>query len=192
MLGCTPQAYKACACPASRLKKEPRINNRDCWWFNGWGSLHIWSKGLERHPTLCHEQWVEHGTVFPPRDEEGGEGTSYSGIDIRWAHQLPGKPAERHARLIRTITTWGPGQVNGKVSQISLDKTSTGQAGNIQRARQQPSGVFWPYLHPDISCTTLSILVCPSLAISLRSGTYRGLQPNTTDTIQTGHHWFSH
>ena len=29
MLGCTLQAYKACACPASRLKKEPRVSDRD-------------------------------------------------------------------------------------------------------------------------------------------------------------------
>ena len=29
MLGCTPQAYKACTYPALRLKKEPRVSNRD-------------------------------------------------------------------------------------------------------------------------------------------------------------------
>ena len=28
-MGCPPQAYKPCACPASRLKKEPRVSNRD-------------------------------------------------------------------------------------------------------------------------------------------------------------------
>ena len=28
-LGCTPQAYKACACPDSRPKQEPRVSNRD-------------------------------------------------------------------------------------------------------------------------------------------------------------------
>ena len=28
-MGCLPQAYKSCACPASRLKKEPRVSNRD-------------------------------------------------------------------------------------------------------------------------------------------------------------------
>ena len=81
------------------------------------------------------------GAAFPPRGEEGGEGTSYRGIDSRWAHKLPGKPAERRAPLRRTITSWGPGQVNGKVSQISLDKTHTSQAGDVQKAREQPSGV---------------------------------------------------
>ena len=33
--GCTPWAYKACTCPASRLKKELRVSNRHQW-FNGW------------------------------------------------------------------------------------------------------------------------------------------------------------
>ena len=28
-MGCLPQAYKPCACPASTLKKEPRVSNRD-------------------------------------------------------------------------------------------------------------------------------------------------------------------
>ena len=29
LLGCTPQAYKPCTCPASRLKKEPRVTVKD-------------------------------------------------------------------------------------------------------------------------------------------------------------------
>ena len=29
LLGYTPQAYSTCACPASRLKKEPGVRNRD-------------------------------------------------------------------------------------------------------------------------------------------------------------------
>lgn len=29
MLGCSLHAYKPCSCPALRLKKEPRDNNRD-------------------------------------------------------------------------------------------------------------------------------------------------------------------
>ena len=29
MSGCPPQAYKTCACPAARLKKEPGVSNRD-------------------------------------------------------------------------------------------------------------------------------------------------------------------
>ena len=29
LLGCTPQTYEACACPASRPKKEPGVSNRD-------------------------------------------------------------------------------------------------------------------------------------------------------------------
>ena len=29
VLGFTLQAYKACACPVSRLKKDPRVSDRD-------------------------------------------------------------------------------------------------------------------------------------------------------------------
>ena len=29
VLGCTPQAYKACTCLALRTTKEPRVSNRD-------------------------------------------------------------------------------------------------------------------------------------------------------------------
>ena len=29
VLDFTPQAFKSCPCPASRVKKEPRISNRD-------------------------------------------------------------------------------------------------------------------------------------------------------------------
>ena len=28
-LGCSSQAYKVCTCPASRLKKDPRVSNRN-------------------------------------------------------------------------------------------------------------------------------------------------------------------
>ena len=29
LLGCTPQAYKDCACPTSRPVKEPRVSNSE-------------------------------------------------------------------------------------------------------------------------------------------------------------------
>ena len=28
-MGCTPQTYKPCACPASGLRKEAKVSNRD-------------------------------------------------------------------------------------------------------------------------------------------------------------------
>ena len=38
--GLHPQTFKACTCPALRLKKEPGISNRPQW-SNGCGNLHI-------------------------------------------------------------------------------------------------------------------------------------------------------
>ena len=50
-LGCTPQAYKACACPALRPKNG--LESATETWFNGWGSLPVWSKVLEQQPACA-------------------------------------------------------------------------------------------------------------------------------------------
>ena len=71
----------------------------------------------------------------------GGKVTSYRGIGVRWAHQLPGKPVKSTpltAPLLRTITSWGLGQVGRKVHDLS-GEAGTGQARDVQRAREQPS-----------------------------------------------------
>ena len=41
VLGCTPQAYKAFACPASRPNKEPGVSNRDISGLMDGGTLHV-------------------------------------------------------------------------------------------------------------------------------------------------------
>ena len=63
------------------------------------GSLHVWSKVLEQHPTVCGTWLAGHGSSL--RSQGQREVTSYGGIDFRLAHQLPGKPAEGHAPLSR-------------------------------------------------------------------------------------------
>ena len=56
VLGCTPQASEACTHPASRLKKQPGVSDRDIHGLiDRWGS-YIWSKVLERHPLVCTGQ----------------------------------------------------------------------------------------------------------------------------------------
>ena len=47
LLGCTPQAYKPCTCPALRWKKEPRVSGTDIDSLIDKGILHVWSKVLE-------------------------------------------------------------------------------------------------------------------------------------------------
>ena len=76
------------------------------------------------------------------------EVTSYGGIDIRLAHQLPGKPAEEYTPhhpldklswwrcsdlKVKRITSWGLGQVCRKVSHVSVDEVGSGWAGDVQR-----------------------------------------------------------
>ena len=46
-------------------------------WFNGWGSLPLWSEVLERHPATCGRPWAGQGAVFAPRGN--AEIASYRG-----------------------------------------------------------------------------------------------------------------
>ena len=73
-----------------------------------------------------------------------GETASHRGVDVRWAHRLPGKPTEGHTphHPFDKITSWGPRQVCRK-ARVSVSEAGTGRAGDGQRAREQPSGVGW-------------------------------------------------
>ena len=90
VLGCTPQTCKPCACPASRQKKEPWSQQQRHQWFNGRGSLHVWSKVLEWHPIVCSSH--DMAAAFVPRG--GGRFPVIGGVDVRLAHGLPGKLTE--------------------------------------------------------------------------------------------------
>ena len=83
MLGCTPQAYKACACPASRLKKESGISNRDINGFMDGRAYMPEARSWGDTPPCAAHGRQDIVAVFA-----GGWGgiTSYRGIDIRWAH----------------------------------------------------------------------------------------------------------
>ena len=111
--GCTPQAYKACTCPVSRLKKEPRVNNRD---INGLMDGGAYTS--EANPGVTPYRASYGGTG---QDRTGqqfsllwGKGRLpvMGGIDLRWAHWLPGnqqRGTPLTIPLIRTVTSWGLG-----------------------------------------------------------------------------------
>ena len=142
LLGCTLQAYKPCTCPASRLKKEPGVSNRDISGLTDRGILHVWSKVLERHPTICG-RWQDRATV----SQGQGEVTSYRGDYISLAHWLPGKSAEGHTPRLpfdKNNHQLGQGQVC-KSGEEGVGEADAGQAGGIQRAREQLPWVAWPY-----------------------------------------------
>ena len=91
MLGCTSPAWKSCNCPVSRPKKESRDSIRD---INGL---------LDRKSYMLE---AKHPRVTPPCMVGGRQDLAAivatwgrkrlpftGGIDVRLAHQLPGKPA---------------------------------------------------------------------------------------------------
>ena len=91
MLGCTPQACKACSCPDTRPKKEPKGSSRDI-------------DGLVGRESYKSEAKGPGATLLQPEDRtqpaisttQGRRRLPFIGdIDIRLVHQLPGKPVAR-------------------------------------------------------------------------------------------------
>ena len=83
-MGYPSQAYKACAFPASRPKKEPRVSNRDISsLMDGEATAHR----VQRLVGRTRGQDVV--AVFPPRVGVSVRGkiASYRGIDVRWARE---------------------------------------------------------------------------------------------------------
>lgn len=69
VLNCPPQAYKSCACPALRQKKEARVSNRVT---NGLtdGELIFEVRSLSDIPCV---QEARHGAGFAPEGWEDGQ-----------------------------------------------------------------------------------------------------------------------
>ena len=66
------------------------------------------------------------------------------GIDIRLAHELPGRPAERHCphrSLDKNNLIAGAWDkyVERSIMHLGVGGAGNGGAGNVQRARKQPS-----------------------------------------------------
>ena len=94
VLGCTLQACKPCTTwPALRPNKEPRVSDRDVNGLMDREILHVWSKVLEQPPTAAAD--VRQGMVAVFASAERRRFTVTVGIDVRLAHQLPGKPGDK-------------------------------------------------------------------------------------------------
>ena len=76
-LGCTPQAYKACACLASRPKKEDRVSRREISSLVD-GKLTCLRRGPGQCPTMH-------------RDLQAGLGSSLCSCQERSDYQLQGE-----------------------------------------------------------------------------------------------------
>ena len=116
MLGCTRQAYKACVCPASRLKKEPGVSNRDINGLMDGGADLSEARSWSDTPACVADGGQDKAASYsPPRKGRlpvRGELTS-GGLISYQGNQQRGTPLT--APLIRTTTSCGPGQVVGKL-----------------------------------------------------------------------------
>ena len=82
LLACTLKACKPCGCPASRPKNEPGDSNRD---ISGLLDRGLYTKGPG---VTLHCVQAGHGSSL---SYSGRRRLPFTGgIDVRWAHQLPG------------------------------------------------------------------------------------------------------
>ena len=175
LLGCTPQAYEACACPASRLNKQPWVSNRDINGLMNGGAYTSEARSWSDTPPPCAADSRQDVAVVFTR------GGKWRGLPVigNWCqvgllvfrqNQQRGTPLT--APLIRTVTSWGLGQVPRKVSQVGKIQEKQALVGQGMYREQENSHLEWPdhTLHYYIPCTTLTILVHLSSAISLGSG----------------------
>ena len=81
----TPQAYKACACPASRPKKEPRAQDRDSGLLDG-GSYMSEARSWSDTSPCVADGGQDMAAVFALGK---GRLPVTGGCDVRLAHWLP-------------------------------------------------------------------------------------------------------
>ena len=161
------QACKPCTCPSLGLKKEPGVRDRDVSGLMDGGSYmseaRCWSD-----TSLCRaDDWQDRAASLAPKGR--GRLPVIGGIDGRLAHRLPGKQTEGPAPhcsfdklswwrcsdlKIRTTTSWGLGHVGRSVMCVGRRWNSTGQAGDIQRAREH---LGWP---DHIASNLVSAFLC--------------------------------
>lgn len=91
MLRCTLHTCKPCTCPALRPNKEPRVSNRDVSGLRDGGTFVSEARSLS-DTLLCAADDKQDTAIISAT--WGRRRLPYiEGIDIRWAHLLPGKPA---------------------------------------------------------------------------------------------------
>ena len=119
-----PAGLQSLYLPNHKTKERAQSQWQRHQWFNGWGILHVWSKVLEWHPTACGRRWG-HGCGL--RYQGKREMTSYRRNWCQvgsWVARETSRGVHLTAPLInyhsggssdlkiRTITSWGWGQVH--------------------------------------------------------------------------------
>ena len=61
IVGLHPAGLQGLCLPSFKTEERVWSQHQRYQWFNGWGNLHVWSKVLEQHPTMCRTRWAGHG-----------------------------------------------------------------------------------------------------------------------------------
>ena len=130
--------------PSFKTEERARSQLQRHQWFNGRGSLHVWSQVLERHPTVCSRRPAGHGSRLHSRGE--GETASYK-AGLPQVGSFITREASRGALTapsIRTVTSWGPGQVRRKASPVRGVEVTQALVGQRMYTEQENSHLEWP------------------------------------------------
>ena len=155
VVGLHPADLQALCMPSFKNEERARSQQLRHQWFNGWGILHVWSKVVEWHPTVCSAWWAGHGVSL----RSGGTGRLpvtgelMSGRLIGYhGNQQRGMPLT--APLRRTVTNWGLGQAHREVSHVSRCRWS-----------RHWSGRGWTENKRTATLNGLTIHLCRSLLV---------------------------
>ena len=128
LLGCTPQAYKACTCWALRWKKEPRVSDGDISGLIGGGAYTSKARSWSDTPLCVADSRQDMVAIFAP----GGNGRllDIGGMTSGWLISYQGnqqRSTPLTTPLIRAIGSWSRGQICRKFSLVRRVKLKQAQ-----------------------------------------------------------------
>ena len=158
-VGLHPTGLQALRLPSCKTEERAQRQWQRHQYFNGWGSLHVWSKkGPGETPHWGQQIAVGHGRslhyqgkreVTNYRRNWCQAGSSVTRETSRGAHPslTLWRRGVRHSNLkIRTVASWGLGKVPGSMTkkeclsgELGIGEAGTGRAGDMQRPRDQLS-----------------------------------------------------
>lgn len=110
-----PPGPQALYLPSSKTKGSPESATETR--LNAWGGLEVWSKVLDQHPTCAVDSRLGLAAIFSPRGR--GRLPVMGGITLGWSIRYQQREPPLTVPWVRTVTSWGVGQVCRKVSAVS-------------------------------------------------------------------------
>ena len=128
VVGLYPAGLQALYLPILQTEERPRVSDRNVEGLTDCGGAYMSeARSWSDTPACVADSGQVMAAAFAPRGR--GRVPVIGRIDVRWAHRLPGKPAEEHTPhccfdklawwrcsdlKIRTITSWFLGQYVGR------------------------------------------------------------------------------